>query len=103
MKPEDRYAWYMEDIWSVIVPSFYPTPSSYIPPLYILNVFILFIYLFIYLLAVLNGMWNLSSLTRDGIHTVYTGSVTTGSPEMSLPFIISIFFFKELLLFIIIS
>ena len=48
MKPEDRYAWYMEDMWSVIVPSFYPTPSSYIPPLYILNFFILFIYLFIY-------------------------------------------------------
>lgn len=47
MKPEDHYAWYMEDIWSVIVPSFYLTPSSYLPPLYILNFFILFIYLFI--------------------------------------------------------
>ena len=91
MKPEDHYAWYMKDIWSVLVPSFYLTPSSYLPPLYILNVFM---YLFIFL-AVLNGMWNLSSLTRDGTHTLYTGSVTTDPPEMSLPFLISIFSSKS--------
>ena len=89
MKPEDHYAWYMKDIWSVLVPSFYLTPSSYLPPLYILN----FIYLFF--LVVLNGMWNLSSLTRDGTHTLYTGSVTTDPPEKSLLFIISIFSSKN--------